>query len=933
MRINKIVVASALFALLLVACGDDSSTSNDSGKLSNADMEVDSYKGLPTCSEKREGKTAYVVDQEQGYVCKDGEWVEDDDVEEINSAGSGESTECIDTREKNGVLTDCRDGKTYKMVKIGERTWMAENLNYEMANSYCYHDSAKYCDKYGRLYTWAAANNACPEGWRLPSYIEWETLYSESGGYSLSGKMLKSTSGWSGAGNGTDAYGFSALPAGARFDKESYKDGMTGFWSLTEDPGHKYDMSYFALLENTSDRLEVIADFKSYSFSVRCVKDVPIDAVDPLSVHEGSMTDNRDGRTYKTVSIGTQTWMAENLNYEATDSYCYNDSAKYCDKYGRLYTWTVAKDACPSGWHLPSLIAFETLFAAVGDAVTAHRVLRSTSGWNNGNDGSDDYAFAALPAGRRFRTGEFIGEGDAADFWSSTEHYDYSYVIDLDYRMEYARRIDFDRNHWFSIRCLKDDSSEPMSSSITRSSSSKKETIRSSSSMKSGESAESGGTEKGNVPLTLTDERDGQTYKVVSNGSQIWMAENLNYETEESYCYNDSVEYCDKYGRLYTWAAAMDSSGRWTTNGKGCGYDKTCSPTYPVRGVCPDGWHLPTESEFKTLIASIGGTYLLSASLLKSASGWNEKYSIAIKRDAFGFAALPAGLRDLNGSFFGESEQAYFWSSTEIGSIDTYNMFLMDKEPYLDDVDKRYGSSVRCVKDGSSSFVAQSSSSWGLDGGVSSNSESPNAVDPSTVKLGSMTDSRDGQAYRTVTIGTQTWMAENLNYETADSYCYNDSASFCDEFGRLYTWPAAMDSAGVWTTNGKGCGWGSTCSPTYPVRGACPEGWHLPTVSEFETLAVNVGGSSIAGKVLKSTSGWKNDRNGTDAYFFTALPAGNGLFNGIYTNMDYFANFFSSTENGNYNVYVISMSYGNDGVNLDDLGFKGHPSSIRCVKD
>ena len=81
-----------------------------------------------------------------------------------------------------GTLKDSRDGQIYKTVKIGSLTWMAENLNYETENSYCYKDNEANCSKYGRLYPWSAANSACPTGWRMPSQTEWISLITAAGG-------------------------------------------------------------------------------------------------------------------------------------------------------------------------------------------------------------------------------------------------------------------------------------------------------------------------------------------------------------------------------------------------------------------------------------------------------------------------------------------------------------------------------------------------------------------------------------------------------------------------------------------------------------------------------------------------------------------------------------------------------------------------------
>ena len=201
--------------------------------------------------------------------------------------------------------------------------------------------------------------------------------------------------------------------------------------------------------------------------------------------------------------------------------------------------------------------------------------------------------------------------------------------------------------------------------------------------------------------------------------------------------------------------------------------------------------------------------------------------------------------------------------------------------------------------------------------------------------LSTLTDSRDGQTYKTVVIGKQTWMAQNLNIETEKSFCFNDDSSNCTKYGRLYTWAAAMDSAGEWSSNGKGCGYKSECSAMSPVRGVCPNGWHLPTKAEFETLFSAVGGDSVAGKMLKSTSGWnfaKASDNGSDDYAFSALPVGYRDGGGDYTYVGNEATFWISTEKSDEYAYAMRLIYRNDNADVDYRP-KFMAFSVRCVKD
>ena len=175
------------------------------------------------------------------------------------------------------------------------------------------------------------------------------------------------------------------------------------------------------------------------------------------TVSTGSMGDARNGKIYKTVKIGNQTWMAENLNYEMSDMHCYESNADNCIKYGRLYTWTAALLACPSGWHLPTNAEWETLIMAVGGESRAGTRLKSNTGWNDNGNGTDAFYFSARPAGAMTLAGFDTGEGNNAFFWSSTEYDKNSaYLMHLRYDHPAASFGSNTKNNGYSVRCLKD---------------------------------------------------------------------------------------------------------------------------------------------------------------------------------------------------------------------------------------------------------------------------------------------------------------------------------------------------------------------------------------------------------------------------------------------------------------------------------------------
>ena len=182
-----------------------------------------------------------------------------------------------------------------------------------------------------------------------------------------------------------------------------------------------------------------------------------------------------EGQTYKTVVIGTQTWMAENLNYAATGSKCGNSSeglsdnnTTFCDTYGRLYNWSTATTVCPPGWHLPSCPEWNTLKNYVGPS-TAGTKLKAASGWGSGN-GTDDFGFSALPGGLG-SGGSFYYVGNVGDWWSASRYSNadltgsYSYYTSIGGSSSVVSNSGdcwtsmdhtYSRSFLLSVRCVKD---------------------------------------------------------------------------------------------------------------------------------------------------------------------------------------------------------------------------------------------------------------------------------------------------------------------------------------------------------------------------------------------------------------------------------------------------------------------------------------------
>ena len=426
---------------------------------------------------------------------------------------NGKTTAVFNPGVTYGTMTD-QDGNTYKTVTIGNQTWMAENLRTTKYSdgsaipivtdktawtsltigAYCNYQNAKGTDTvatYGRLYNWYAAtdsHNIAPIGWHVPTDAEWTLLTTFLGGESVAGGKMKETGTihWFSPNTAaTNESGFSATPSGVCIGKilpTAFDElGVQGlYWSCTQ-----YDASEAWVLNLGHDITSCGHGyyFKQVGFAVRLVKDPLFDKPTNSNITYGTMSD-QDGNVYKTVTIGTQTWMAENLRTTkyidgtsipnvtsaskwlklTTGAYCnYNNttSVDTIATYGSLYNWYAVNTGklAPKDWHVPTNAEYSTLISNLGGRCFAGGKLKEagTAHWLSPNKGSDNsYGFTALPGG--YCSGTFTGLGIYGYWWSSTED---SETVALctqigTFGISMSNWIFTGENVGFSVRCVKD---------------------------------------------------------------------------------------------------------------------------------------------------------------------------------------------------------------------------------------------------------------------------------------------------------------------------------------------------------------------------------------------------------------------------------------------------------------------------------------------
>jgi len=598
-------------------------------------------------------------------------------------------------------------GQFYSTIHIGTQCWMAENLNIgSMINGadaqqnngiiekYCYNNEEDSCSIYGGLYQWNEMmkyinipgwKGICPTGWHLPTVAEWTTLTEYLGGASIAGGKLKETSTihWHFPNTGaTNESGFTALPGGNRdwVNAEFNGLGDMGYWWSGTESGSGLVWNYQLGFDNTI--VNPSQFFMNSGYSVRCIEGAGAMALPTVTTSDisdisqttatggGNVTDdgNPEGSTDITARgvcwkiTGTPT-ISDNFTTDGTGPGPYTSNITGLSPNETYYVRAYATNI--TGTAYGNEVTFTTLInpdlpTLTTTSVTDITINTATSGGNITDQGISEvtsrgvcWNTTGIPTLSDSLTTDGAGTGSFTSYLTgltaNTIYFVRAYATNSA-GTAYGNEMNFSTSH------------EP-------------------------------------CPGIPTVSYDGQTYNTVLIGTQCWFKENLRtakyrngdtipnvtdntawWSATGAYCWydNDSTTYETLYGKLYNWHALNDS-----------------------RGLCPTGWHSPTDAEWTTLITYLGGESVAGGKMKETSTIHWHFPNIGATNES-GFTALPGGLRDNDCNFYNTGDSGHWWSASELGSsglVSRYHLSHDNTNFNHDYFFKHTGNSVRCVKD------------------------------------------------------------------------------------------------------------------------------------------------------------------------------------------------------------------------------------------